>query len=178
MISYRVLELGGDTSVIGLTTALYSLVPPLAAMPAGRAVDGWHAATMLRLGSGVSAAAFALIAFSGDLVLLLVGSVALGFGHILTAVSGQGYIPALSQPQDYDKRFGGLALAISIGQSAGLPLAGAIASTSVIWGFHTTVPLWTMGVVAAGATLVTLSRGSAIGRSSTPPVSIPSQGCG
>jgi MFS family permease len=131
---------------------------------------------MLRLGSGVSAAAFALIAFGGDLLLLSAGSILLGFGHILTAVSGQGYIPAMSQPQDYDKRFGGLALAISIGQSAGLPLAGAIASASLIWGSHTTMPLWTMGVIAAGSTLLTLSPKFAIGHGPKPPASVPPQG--
>lgn len=157
LISYRVLELGGDTAVIGLTTALYSLVPLLAAMPVGRAVDGRHAATMLRIGAGVSAAAFALIALGGDLLLLSAGSVLLGFGNLLTAVSGQGYIPALSHPQEYDKRFGGLSLAISIGQSAGLPVAGAIASTNAIWGSHTTVPLLVMGALTAGATVLTLS---------------------
>lgn len=176
LISYRVLELGGDITIIGLTTALYSLVPLLAAMPAGRAVDGRHAATMLRLGSGVSVAAFALLALGGDLVLLSAGSILLGFGHILTAVSGQGYIPAMSKSQDYDRRFGGLALAISIGQSAGLPLAGAIASAGLIWGSHTTVPLWTMGVIAAGSTLLTLSSQFAKGRGPKPPASVPPQG--
>ena len=174
LISYRVLELGGDTSIIGLITALYSLLPLLAAMPVGRAVDGRHAATMLRLGSGVSAVALALIALGGDLVLLSAGSVLLGFGQVLTSVSGQGYIPTRSLPQDYDKRFAALALAISVGQSAGLPLAGAIASTSLIWGSHTTLPLWSMGIIALGSTLLTLSSPLGIGRGAEPaPTTMP-----
>ena len=37
MISYRALELGGDGATVGILTALYSLVPLVAAIPIGRA---------------------------------------------------------------------------------------------------------------------------------------------
>jgi hypothetical protein len=40
MISYRALELGGDGATVGVRTTVYSLVPLIAALPIGRAVDG------------------------------------------------------------------------------------------------------------------------------------------
>ncbi len=130
MISYRALELGGDGATVGILTALYSLVPLVAAIPIGRAVDGRHAAAVLRLGAALSVAAVIVIITSTDLVVLAVGSILLGFGHILTLVSGQGYIPLMSSPDQYDRRFGGLTVWISVGQSIGIPVAGIIASRS------------------------------------------------
>ncbi|TQC46491.1 MFS transporter [Rhodococcus sp. WS4] len=157
MISYRALELGGDGATVGILTALYSLVPLVAAIPIGRAVDGRHAAAVLRLGAAISVAAVVAILLSTDLVVLALGAILLGFGHILTLVSGQGYVPLMSEPDQYDRRFGGLTVWISVGQSIGIPVAGIIASRSHEGHVDTTGSLLAMLVLATLAAAASLS---------------------
>lgn len=176
LISYRIVEIGGS-SAIGLVAALYSPLPLMAAIPVGRAADGRYSALMLRGGAGTSAAALTLIAFSPDVALISAGAVLLGFGNLLTAVSGQGYIPALSRPEEYDKAFSGLSLAMSVGQTAVLPLAGGVAASGAFLGSSTTVPLLIMAGLAAVATLFSLSchlgsRDNVRSRATTEPLGV------
>lgn len=157
MISYRALELGGDGGTVGLLAALYSLVPLLAAIHIGRAVDGRRAAAILRTGSGLALAAVALIAASTDIVTLAAGSIVLGFSHILTMVASQGFIPRRSAPTEYDARFGGLTVWISVGQSVGIPIVGVLAGRGGSHGdVDTTAALTAMAVVATVATGLSL----------------------
>ncbi|MET8353777.1 MFS transporter [Micromonospora sp. NPDC005206] len=78
----------------------------------------------------LTAVSVLVVAVSGDLVVLALGNVLLGFGQILTTVSGQGLVPILSKPHELDRRFAGWTLSVSIGQSVGLPLAGLVAAAS------------------------------------------------
>jgi MFS family permease len=128
MISYRALELGGNATTVGVLIALYSLVPLAAALPIGRAVDGHHTSRVLRLGTLLAALAVVIIAVSPGLTALAIGSVLLGFSNILTVVASQGYIPTRSQPQHYDRHFGGLTVWVAVGQSIGIPVVGLLAS--------------------------------------------------
>ncbi|MGW3608086.1 MFS transporter, partial [Micromonospora sp. NPDC005161] len=130
LVSYRALALGGDALAIGIITALFSLVPLIVAVQVGRAVDRRHAAAVLRTGVVLTAVSVLVVAVSGDLVVLALGNVLLGFGQILTTVSGQGLVPILSKPHELDRRFAGWTLSVSIGQSVGLPLAGLVAAAS------------------------------------------------
>lgn len=130
LVSYRVLDLGGDGAALGVITALFSLLPLIVAVPVGRAVDNGRPAGVLRAGVLLTVAALLVIAVSGDLVVLAAGNIMLGFAQILVTVAGQGFIPLLSQPNQIDRRFAGWALATSIGQTAGLPVAGLVASAS------------------------------------------------
>ncbi len=50
LVSYRILALGGDATTIGAVTALYAIVPLIAAVRMGRAVDRGHATAILRSG--------------------------------------------------------------------------------------------------------------------------------
>lgn len=155
MITYKALELGGDGVTVGVLTALYSLVPLVAAMRIGRAVDGRRAATILRVGTALSLVAVAIVLVSEAIPILAVGCVLLGFSHILTMVSGQGYVPVRSRPEDYDRRFGGLTVWISVGQSIGIPMVGILASRSDVGHVDTTGALVAMLGVAAAATALT-----------------------
>lgn len=130
LVSYRVLELGGDGTDLGVITALFSLLPLIVAVPVGRAVDNGHPAGVLRSGVLLTVAALLVIAVSGDLVVLAAGNIVLGFAQILVTVAGQGFIPLLSASDQIDRRFAGWALATSIGQTAGLPVAGLVTSAS------------------------------------------------
>ncbi|MDP9882855.1 MFS family permease [Sinomonas atrocyanea] len=158
IVSYRALELGGDGTTVGLITAAYSLLPLVVALPIGRAADGRHIGLMVRLGSGITVAALVMTGASENIPSLAVGSVLLGLGQVLTAVSAQSFIPAKSPPAQYDRRFAGLALAISAGQAVGIPIAGSLASVPPLLGHRTSLPLLAMAVLIAGSTVLAFSR--------------------
>ncbi|NLV80638.1 MAG: MFS transporter [Rhodococcus sp.] len=150
LVSYRVLALGGDAVVIGVMTALYALVPLLAAVRFGRAVDRGHATAILRGGVVVSTAGAALIAFGANLPILAVGNIVLGLGQLLVTVSGQAFVSILSPPGGLDRGFAGITLGVSIGQAVGVPVAGLIAATHSDGGtVETTGALIVMTVVTA-----------------------------
>lgn len=129
LVSYRILALGGDATTIGVITAVYAIVPLLAAVRMGRAVDRGHATIILRVGVVVSTIGVGLIAFSSGLVVLGVGNIALGLGQLLVTVSGQAFVSILSPPDQLDRGFAGITLGVSIGQAVGVPIAGLIAAT-------------------------------------------------
>ena len=152
LVSYRVLALGGDAVTIGIVTALFSLAPLLVAVRIGRAVDRRHAAAVLRTGVLLTALGVLVIAASGDLIVLALGNVVLGFGQILVTVAGQGFITLLSPPGELDRGFAGLTLGVSVGQAIGVPLVGLIAAGSSDGGVvETTLALTVMGVVSLAA---------------------------
>ncbi|MEN0133595.1 MAG: MFS transporter [Rhodococcus sp. (in: high G+C Gram-positive bacteria)] len=152
LVSYRVLALGGDAVTIGVVTALFSLAPLLVAVRIGRAVDRRHAAAVLRTGVLLTSLGVLVIAVSGDLIVLGLGNVILGFGQILVTVAGQGFITLLSGPGELDRGFAGLTLGVSVGQAVGVPLVGLIAAGSSDGGVVQTTPALTvMGVVALAA---------------------------
>ncbi len=152
LVSYRVLALGGDAVTIGIVTALFSLAPLLVAVRIGRAVDRRHAAAVLRTGVVLTSLGVLVIAMSGDLIVLALGNVILGFGQILVTVAAQGFITLLSPPGELDRGFAGLTLGVSIGQAVGVPLVGLIAAGSSDGGVvETTLALTVMGVVSLAA---------------------------
>lgn len=152
LVSYRVLALGGDAVTIGIVTALFSLAPLLVAVRIGRAVDRRHAAAVLRTGVLLTALGVLVIAASGDLIVLALGNVVLGFGQILVTVAAQGFITLLSPPGELDRGFAGLTLGVSVGQAVGVPLVGLIAAGSSDGGVvETTLALTVMGVVSLAA---------------------------
>ncbi|PXY17304.1 MFS transporter [Prauserella endophytica] len=130
LVSYRALGLGADGVALGVIAALFSLLPLVVAVHVGRAVDNGHPAGMLRAGVLLTAVSLLVIAVSGDLVILGIGNALLGFGQVLVVVAAQGFIPLLSEPHELDKRFAGWSLAVSIGQTVGLPVAGLVSSAS------------------------------------------------
>lgn len=150
LVSYKILALGGDATTIGAVTALYALVPLIAAVRFGRAVDRGHATLILRVGVLVTTVGAGLIAFSSGLVVLGIGNIVLGLGQLLVTVSGQAFISILSPPGELDRGFAGITLGVSVGQTVGVPLAGVIAATTTTGSsVETTGALVTMTVVSA-----------------------------
>lgn len=150
LVSYKILALGGDATTIGAVTALYALVPLIAAVRFGRAVDRGHATLILRVGVLVTTIGAGLIAFSSGLVVLGIGNIVLGLGQLLVTVSGQAFISILSPPGELDRGFAGITLGVSVGQTVGVPLAGVIAATTTTGSsVETTGALVTMTVVSA-----------------------------
>lgn len=130
LISYRTLELGGTGVVLGLMTACYSLVPLLTALFVGRLVDRGYATAVLWVGTVLSIAPVALAAVAPNLGVLLVATMSLGFGQLLTTVASQALIPQSFPASRLTAKFGHLTLGVSIGQTIGLPLAGMIADAT------------------------------------------------
>jgi predicted MFS family arabinose efflux permease len=130
LISYRTLELGGSGVVLGLMTAVYSLVPLLTALFVGRLVDRGYATAVLWVGTALSILPVALAATAPNLGVLLVATMSLGFGQLLTTVASQALIPQSFPASKLTAKFGHLTLGVSIGQTIGLPLAGMVADAT------------------------------------------------
>jgi predicted MFS family arabinose efflux permease len=130
LISYRTLELGGSGVVLGLMTAVYSLVPLLTALFVGRLVDRGYATAVLWVGTILSILPVALAAVAPNLGVLLIATMSLGVGQLLTTVASQALIPQSFPADRMTAKFGHLTLGVSMGQTIGLPVAGMIADAT------------------------------------------------
>jgi predicted MFS family arabinose efflux permease len=148
LISYRTLELGGSGVVLGLMTAVYSLVPLLTALLIGRLVDRGYATAVLWVGTVLSILPVALAAIAPNLGVLLLATMSLGFGQLLTTVASQALIPQSFPASRLTAKFGHLTLGVSIGQTIGLPVAGMIADATA-GDAHITNALWFMTGLSA-----------------------------
>lgn len=150
MVSYKTLAEGGDAFAVGMMVTAYSLVPLFAALTVGRLVDRGLYVPILWVGTAACTAALAGAALSSGIPALVLFSMLLGLGQLLMTVSSQAFIPASFAPQELNSRFGTLTLGVSIGQTLGMPLAGAVAA----WASDGTGPnaeagLWAMCALAA-----------------------------
>lgn len=151
LLSYRVLDFGGDAVTIGIFTAAFSLVPLLIAVRAGRLVDDGHAAAVMRAGLVATVAATAVMAASGGLATLLVGYVALGFAHMTTLIAAQGMVSRLrGTTSGLDSLFAYFTLGISVGQLGGILFSGWIAAGGQDAGRVDTTPAL-VGMTVIGA---------------------------
>lgn len=148
LISYRTLELGGTGVVLGLMTACYSLVPLLTALFIGRLVDRGYATVVLWTGTVLSIIPVGIAALAPNLGVLLIATMSLGFGQLLTTVASQALIPQSFSASQLTAKFGHLTLGVSIGQTIGLPLAGMVADATAGQA-HITNALWFMTGVSA-----------------------------
>lgn len=129
LLSYRVLNFGGDAATVGVFTAAFSLVPLLIALRAGRLVDDGHAPAVMRAGLVATVVATAVMAWSGGLAVLLAGYVALGFAHMTTLIAAQGMVSRLrGTTTGLDSLFAYFTLGISVGQLLGIAFSGWIAA--------------------------------------------------
>ncbi|MBV7294309.1 MFS transporter [Corynebacterium sp. TAE3-ERU12] len=129
LLSYRVLAFGGDAELIGWFTAVFSLMPLLIALPAGRRADTGHAPGVMRLGLIATLIAPVVMAASTGLWMLLAGYAALGCAHMLTLIAAQGMVAHLrSTARGMDSLFAYFTLGISAGQLFGIIFSGWIAA--------------------------------------------------
>ncbi|GAA1852457.1 MFS transporter [Brevibacterium marinum] len=161
LISYRTLELGGSGVVLGLMTACYSLVPLFTALFIGRLVDRGYATAVLWTGTALSILPVALAALAPNLGVLLIATMCLGLGQMLTTVASQALIPQSFPASALTSKFGYLTLGVSIGQTIGLPVAGAVAGATS-GSPQIVTALWFMTAVSAltlVAAVVVMLRG-------------------
>ena len=125
--SYKLLGLGADPVVIGLTTAAYALLPLVTAVWLGRMSDRIPQLRLLILaGVGFLALAGVGLALANSVWLVFAASAVLGMGHLCFTIGGQTAIARYAADRDLDKGFGWFTAAFSAGQMIGPALGGWI----------------------------------------------------
>ena len=156
--SYRVLELGGSATVVGLIAAGYGALSLFAAVPLGRAIDRRGASRFLLAGLILLCAAGIISAIATEAVVLGVGQVVLGLAHVMAAIAFQ-TITANRRHSNRDRGFARLAVAISIGQLIG-PLLGGFVLDAPSMGPLDALPR-TVSVFLLAATLIAIAATTA-----------------
>ena len=105
--SYKLLGLGADPVVIGLTTAAYALLPLVTAVWLGRMSDRIPQLRLLILAEvGFLALAGVGLALANSVWLVFAASAVLGMGHLCFTIGGQTAIARYAADRDLDKGFG------------------------------------------------------------------------
>jgi MFS family permease len=131
LISYKVLALGGDSIIVGVTSASYALVPVAAALWLGRVSDrrgslrGIVIAGTLLLSVGPF-----VLALSPSLLLVAVASALLGMGQLCFTIAGQAAIARFVPVSHMDAAFGWFTASFAVGQMVGPLLAGLAMGSS------------------------------------------------
>jgi len=128
MVSYRALDLGADSRDLGLLAASFVVLPLVLAFAVGRRADTLGPGR-LQFGGSLLLAGGGLVAVAaGGLPLLFAGSIVLGLGHLVAMVGQQSSVAQASSARAWDRGFGSLTAAVSIGQMVGPPAAFSVAS--------------------------------------------------
>lgn len=150
-LSYAVLDIGVAAALLGLVTAAFAVPALLLALPAGRAIDRLGERRSLILGS-IAVVASALMAFGAgsSLWLLLLATVLLGVGHLLSVIGEQALLANNPGTRGSDSLFGMYAFAAALGQTLG-PLLLVLPG-----GSKSTPPLGIVFLACAGLAVVML----------------------
>ncbi|MEO7124224.1 MAG: MFS transporter [Lacisediminihabitans sp.] len=135
-LSYAVLDAGGAAALLGIVIAAFAVPALLLALPAGHVIDqvGERLALLVGAGALILAALVAMLARS-SVVLLLIATMLLGVGHLLSVIGEQAIVANTTKRGHYDSRFGHFTFASAIGQTAGpllLALPGGTVETPPI----------------------------------------------
>lgn len=135
-LSYAVLDAGGTPALLGVVAAAFAVPALLMALPAGHAVDRIGERPALILGSVTLLMACSTALWGAESITLLVlATVLLGGGHLMSVVGNQAMIANVPGERSLDSRFGLYAFAASFGQTAGpllLMLPGGTAAVPPI----------------------------------------------
>lgn len=123
IISYKALELGADSTLVGLVGATFALAPLIFAIRIGQSVDKGKSGYALLLGSIILSLTTIALLFIDSIPLLMVAMPMLGVGHLLCMVGGQTMIANRSQSVQYERNFGLFTFYASLGHAFG-PLVG------------------------------------------------------
>lgn len=119
-LSYAVLNAGGTAAFLGIVAAAFAVPALLMALPAGHAVDRIGERPALVLGAILLFAACGTAFVGSNSVLLLVlATVLLGAGHLMSVVGNQTMTANVPGGRSLDSRFGLYAFAASLGQTTG-----------------------------------------------------------
>jgi MFS family permease len=131
--TYRAIELDVPGAWLGVLGASFAVVPLLLAVPSGQATDRFGERRVMLAGA-------VLMALSGVVLALLgtgpsgvvLGTVVLGTGHLLSVVGQQAAVANSAPPGRFDSAFGYYTFAASLGQAIGPGLIVLVGGTRAI----------------------------------------------
>ena len=152
MITYRAIELDGNSAQIGLIAALYALFPVLLALQFGSWVGKLGEAKFIIYGTLAMMATSAALIFANNLVTLGIATAAAGLAHLACMVGGQSMVALRAPRESYDKYFGFYTFSASVGHLLGPIIA------SIVAGSDGTLPESTSNafLLATGLTVIAL----------------------
>ena len=131
--AYRALELDVPVAWLGVLTASFAVVPLVLAVPSGQATDRFGEKRVMLAGAGlVVVSALVFLDGRGGATGLVVGSVLLGTGHLLSVVGQQAAVANTAGPGTFDTAFGYYTFAASLGQAIGPVIIAVVGGGSAI----------------------------------------------
>ena len=132
-LSYAALGAGSPPIFLGVLSAAFAVPALFLALPAGHALDRMGERAGLTVGAVfVTAAAVLALMAGSSLPLLVLATVVLGVGQLLSVIGEQSYVGNSTQADRSDSAFGYYGFAASLGQTIGpllIALPGGTAST-------------------------------------------------
>lgn len=150
-LSYAVLDVGGSPALLGVVVAAFAVPALLLAMPSGHIIDriGERPALLVGAVTLIGATVIATLAIN-SVALLLLATMLLGVGHLLSVIGEQSIVANTTTRGQYDSRFGHFTFASSVGQTAG-PLLLALPGGTIA-----TPPLDVIFIVCGAFSIVLL----------------------
>lgn len=131
--AYRFIELDVPTAWLGALTASFAVVPLVLAVPSGQATDRFGERRVMLVGAVlVVLAAVVFLTERGGAAGLVVGSIVLGTGHLLSVVGQQAAVANTAGPGRFDTAFGYYTFAASLGQAAGPALITVLGGSGAL----------------------------------------------
>lgn len=151
--TYKLIDLGAGAASVGLVTAIYALVPLVAALALGRLSDRTtRLRIMVLVGALILVAGGVLLALAQSLVLVAVANAILGIGHLVFTIAGQSSIARYARADQLDFGFGWFTAAYSAGQMIGpLGVTLLLGSQAATRTGEVSLALWLGAIITAGA---------------------------
>ncbi|MFM1779253.1 MAG: hypothetical protein RIS51_398 [Actinomycetota bacterium] len=165
MITYKAVDLGADSALVGVVGATFALAPLLLAIQIGRWTDRGNAGKALFLGTLISVATTFALLFISSIPLLMLAMPCLGIGHLLVMTGGQTMIANESEDKKYERNFGLLTFYASLGHALGPLIGGYLADQGAIINVNAALT-FALGlfVVATFGVIPVLNQGKAKAR--------------
>jgi MFS family permease len=118
--TYRAIELDVPDAWLGALAASFAVVPLVLAVPSGQATDRFGERRVMLAGAVLMAlSGLALTTLGGTPAGVVLGTVVLGTGHLLSVVAQQAAVANTATPGRFDSAFGYYTFAASLGQALG-----------------------------------------------------------
>lgn len=119
-LSYAVLDVGGSQALLGVVVAAFAVPALFLALPAGHVIDRIGERISLLAGAVALIVAALLAAFGGGQVaVLLLATMFLGMGHLLSVIGEQALVANTTSRGQFDAKFGYFTFASALGQTLG-----------------------------------------------------------
>jgi len=151
--AYRAIEVGVSPAWLGALTASFAVVPLVLAVPSGQATDRFGERRVMLAGAVLMTLSGVVFAGQwGGAAGLVVGSVVLGTGHLLSVVGQQAAVANTAGPGRFDSAFGYYTFAASLGQAIGPALITLLGGSAEL---PDTRPIFLTATALGAALLVT-----------------------